>query len=165
MAKPVTYSIVIDNKAIDAKLKKARTVVKDFLGEFLIESGRFVVKNSPIDTGTYILNHQVGVNYQTNPLRITDKSSKGKVGYSDLEGPGYNRYAPRPERDMALQSIIAQVESLPDSGRDFWDRVTILNTSLHASKVEYDHGFAVYTRLRGAASQIAQIAAQRAKSK
>lgn len=165
MAGIVRYAVVIDNKAIDAKLSKARTVVKDFLEEFLWESGKFVVERSPIDTGTYILNHQIGVNYQTNPLGIRDRSSDGKLGYHDLEGDSYNPYAPRIERDVALQSIQAQIESLPEMGRDYWDRVTILNTAFHANKVEYDHGYAVYTQLRGAASSLAQIAAQRAKAK
>ena len=143
----VRYKVIANNSALDAKLKRLRTVVSDFRDEFLQESVQYVVLRSPVDTGTYMESHNIAIGRQ---------------------GGGYNSSArkPRkqpwqPEADAAVTRMFKQIEGLPKDASN----ISIYNNALHAPEVEYDHGYGVYTALRSAASTIAANAARRAKSK
>ena len=147
----VQYKLIKDNKAIDAKFEKLRTIVDDFKKEFLQESALFVVAYSPVDTGTYMDNHNI-------------VKGRGNVGRSFAETSSFNRPRGQPYQpwaDAAIARMFSQIEALPEDS----DNVTIVNNALHAPNVEYDHGHAVYTSLRNSASILAQKAALRAKAK
>ena len=131
---------------IAKKIEGAKQKVDDFKAQTLREAADFLAEVSPIDTGTYIDNHNIGVG---NSVPVTSQtSSDGRTGYYDIEGLAYNPLAERVERDEARSRLWAQIEALPEG----WKRASIGNTAMHFTNVEYGwptrEGYAVYTRLR-----------------
>ena len=79
-------------------------------------------------------------------------SSRGKP-----KGQPYGVYA-----QPTLNRLFAEVELLTDIEID---KVYIYNTSEHATSVEYEHGYEVYSRAKNRARQIAEEAAAKIKAR
>ena len=125
---------LIDNRT---KVSKQIAELKDKLEiipkEFLKETVTEIVLESPVDTGTYMDSHNVGVVGAMS-------SSKGK--------PRHQNY--QDHADKALERMFAQIDALPESTTKHF----IANNSEHAWKVEYEFGYAPYTTARAKAQQI-----------
>jgi hypothetical protein len=106
-----------------------------------------IVRQSPIDTGTYILAHRADV-VGGDPTEGGSRSSHGKRrGVPDAQF-----------RNLARGNLMRSVSSAAVSASE---QVFFRNVSEHAGIVEYVHGFAVYAQVRNAApAYIRQAAAE-----
>lgn len=117
------------SKRIDALKEQLEELPKEFMRRTVDE----IVAYSPVDTGTYMDAHNIGTTRGAS-------SSFGKPQNQD-----YQPYA-----DAATERLYAQIEALgPEVTRHY-----ISNNSLHAWKVEYEHGWAPYTSARSRAKVI-----------
>ena len=130
---------MIKFKLVDGRTKVAKQLkeLQDKLGiipkDFLKETVDEIVLNSPVDTGTYMDSHNVGVVGEP-------ATSRGKP-----RNQSYEDHANR-----ALERMYLQIDALPeDSTRHY-----ISNSADHAFFVEYEHGHAPYTVARAKAQQI-----------
>lgn len=152
------------------KLKAAEEFIDDAKEEVLRGAVDLLVNRSPVDTGTYIDNHNIGAGNDT-PV-TSNTSSEGRSGYFDIEGPAYEPLAPRPERDEARQRMYSQILALPDG----WKRASFSNSAMHFTDVEYggprwegkygpSNGYGVYAQLRSAWPVIKQDAVNEARAR
>lgn len=143
----VQFKVIDDRTSIANKLKKLEDLVEDFGEEYLRGMANSIVLDSPVDTGTYMESHRVG----TSPASgITSSKNKpknqpfGAVAQSEL-----NR-------------LYADIEALKDADLS---TVYFSNIAEHATEVEYQHGYEVYSRARSKSPQIAKEAAAKAKAR
>lgn len=116
-------------KRIDALKEQLEELPKEFMRMTATE----IVLNSPVDTGTYMDAHNIGV-------------TRGATSSFDKpKNQDYQTYA-----DSALERLYSQIEALgPEVTRHY-----ISNNSLHAWKVEYEHGWAPYSSTRDIAQSL-----------
>lgn len=107
--------------SLTTKLKKVSKDLEKIRTEFLFNLAEQIVDDSPVDTGTYIVSHNVG-----------EKSAAGKfTGPSKYIGPaGQDKIK---FKGIALEKLKAQIAALPKEQV----KVNISNNSGHASAVEY----------------------------
>lgn len=104
-----------------------------------------VIKNSPVDTGTYMDAHQIG----TKESIVTSRGKPRNQPYSNFA-------------DAARDRLYSQIEGLNVDGSNWF----ITNNSVHAVRVEYTGwnnvpAYSPYTIARG----YAPIALEEAKAK
>jgi uncharacterized protein YbdZ (MbtH family) len=154
------------------KFKLAEKLIDEAKSEAIKGAADHLVKVSPVDTGTYIDNHNIGVGNSTPVSSST--SSEGKTGYYAIEGLAYNPIAPRVEREEARQKLWSQIIALPEG----WKRASLSNSAVHFNEVEYGwtpspgsrvkepvSGYGVYASLRAAWPTIKADAVARAEAK
>ena len=139
------------NRGLDGKFRKLEKLVENFQEEYLMGFAEEIVFNSPVDTGAYILSHNIGDNFTTSEgvggRRPAGDSPFG-AKWSQLQQP-------------ALSKLEGQIRALPETQTI----VTIRNTSSHAAMVEYQHGYEVYSRARAKSGMIAREAEARARAR
>jgi len=128
----VRFKLVDNRTRISKKLKELEEKLEQLQPQFLKETVETIVAYSPVDTGTYMDAHNVGV--VGEPV-----SSKGK--------PRNQPYGPHAQ--AALVRTFAQIETLPDGTNAY-----ISNSALHAPLVEYERIWAPYTEARAQAPAI-----------
>ena len=139
------------NRGIDGKFRKLEKLVENFREEYLMGFAEEIVFNSPVDTGAYIMSHNIGDNFTT---------SEGVGGRRPAgDGPFGAKWSSLQE--PALSKLDNQIRTLPETQTI----VTIRNTSSHAAMVEYQHGYEVYSRARNKSGQIAREAEARARAR
>lgn len=139
---------VLDKRQVSAKaIEEMAKLVEGFKEEYLQGVASSVVLDSPVDTGTYMESHNIG----TTP-RGGSTSSRGKP-----KGQPYGVYA-----QPTLNRLFTEIELLADVDVD---KVYIYNTAEHATSVEYEHGYEVYSRAKNKAKQIAEEAAAKVKAR
>lgn len=128
-------------KGIERDLTAVRT-------EFLKNVAGEIVDESPVDTGTYVMGHNVST-----------KSAAGRfTGQSVYIGPrGADETA---MKNAARSKMFAEIDALPDSQT----AVNISNAVGHAQIVEYKHKH-VYSIARNNASQHLEKAIQTVKAR
>ena len=109
-------------------IRKIEQDLEDVRNEFLKGMAREVVLPSPVDTGTYVMSHNVGE-------RSAAGQFTGNIRY--IGPPGQNRGAMQQE---ALSKLYTQIDALPAEQT----RVSLSNNSAHANLVE--NGGANWTR-------------------
>lgn len=102
------------------KLRKVEQDLDLIRTEFLKDLATEIVENSPVDTGTYVMSHNVGE-------RSSAGQFTGNIRYIGL--PGQNQQA---MQEQALNKVIAQIAALPPNQTV----VSISNNSAHANIVE-----------------------------
>lgn len=102
-------------------LRKVEEDLNRVRNEFLKEMAQEVVTPSPVDTGTYVMSHNVGE-------RSARGQFTGNIRY--IGPPGQNKEA---MKAAALAKLYSQIESLPAEQT----RVSLSNNSAHANIVEY----------------------------
>lgn len=123
------------------KLRKVEQDLDLIRTEFLKELATEVIKSSPVDTGTYVMSHNVGE-------RSAAGQFTGSLRY--IGPPGQNEQA---MQNQALDKVIAQIVALPTRQTV----VSLSNSSAHANIVEYGgaswrrSGYAVYKTARSRA--------------
>lgn len=135
----VRFKLVDNRTRISKKLKELEEKLQEVQPEFLKKTIDHIVMYSPVDTGTYMDAHNVGV--VGHPV-----SSHGK--------PRNQPYGPHAE--AALTRTYAQIDALPDGTTAY-----ISNSALHAPLVEYENGDAPYTTARAQAPAILQEVKQK----
>jgi hypothetical protein len=139
------------NRGLDGKFRKLEQLVENFREEYLWGMAEEIVDNSPVDTGAYILSHNIGDNFERSEgVGGPRDQGDGPFGakWSSLRGPALNR-------------LEAQIQTIPETQTV----VTIRNTSPHASDVEYEHGYEVYSTTRRKSGLIAREAEARARAR
>ena len=129
----VRFKIVDNRLAVSKKIKELQERLGRLPKEYLKEFANEVVLNSPVDTGTYMDAHNVGVE---GPV----VSSHGKPRNQPYE----------PHANDALARLYAQIDALPDEQTKYY----ISNNSVHAFRVEYEYGYAPYTTARARAQEL-----------
>ena len=140
----------VNRAQIAKKFEAAKDLIDDAIKETAIGAVEWVVPLSPVDTGTYMLNHAVGENNNLEDNGY-DKSSEGKDRKQDWQ----------PVAEEITGKLSGQILDWPSGV----GRFSIGNLSFHADEVEYTHGYAVYTSLRSAWPSIKADAVARAEAK
>ena len=137
---------IIDNRTrVSKKIKELQEKLEEFPKEFMKITADVIIKNSPVDTGTYMDAHQIGTSES-----IT--TSHGKP-----HNQPYSNFA-----ETARDRLYSQINGLSVDGSDWF----ITNNSAHAIRVEYigwDNvpAYSPYTIARG----YAPIALEEAKAR
>ena len=137
---------IIDNRTkVSKRIKELEQKLEEFPKEFMKITADVIIKNSPVDTGTYMDAHQIG----------TIESITSSHGY--LFNQPYSSYA-----ETARDRLYSQINGLSVDGSDWF----ITNNSAHAIRVEYvgwDNvpAYSPYTIARG----YAPIALEEAKAR
>jgi len=139
----------INRGQIEKKLQAAKDEIRDIEDEALLQAAIWVATRSPVDTGTYVKNHTIGLGNSLPPAPVTNSTNQPK----SLD--------PNGDIQSAISDMYAQILSLPDERK----RVSIGNTSDHAEEVEYTHGYGVYASLRAAWVQLKEEAVNKVRSK
>ena len=141
---PVSFKVVDNRTNVSKKIEQLNNQLENYGKYFLEGMATEIVLNSPVDTGTYMEAHSLG----------TTTANGFSSSYGKPKNQDYNAFA-----QPALDRLLASISSLGEN----WTNARFSNNALHASDVEYEHGYAVYTIARNKAPIIAQEASQRAK--
>ena len=134
------------NRGLDGKFRKPIELLEGFRDLYLHEMAAQLVLYSPVDTGTYITGHHVGLD-AVEPSR----SSEGKERNQD-----HSRFA-----QEAINGLSAEIGQLPEEAI----RVVFSNDAYHWSEVEYEHGYAPYRKTANEHKRMAQKAEQTARAR
>lgn len=134
------------NRGLDGKFRKPQQLLDGFLELYLHEMASQLVLYSPVDTGTYITGHHVGLD-AVEPSR----SSEGKDRNQD-----HSRFA-----QEAMNSLSAEIKQIPENSL----RVVFSNDAYHWHKVEYEHAYAPYRKTANEHKRMAQKAEQTARAR
>lgn len=134
-------------------IRKIEQDLENVRNEFLKGMAREVVLPSPVDTGTYVMSHNVGE-------RSAAGQFTGNIRY--IGPPGQNAGAMQQE---ALAKLYSQIDALPAEQT----RVSLSNNSAHANIVE-DGGkdwkrgpYKIYETARNRAPSVLQDAINKVK--
>lgn len=141
----ISFRLLGNTGALADKIRKSERQIDTFKTEILEESAAFLRLESPVDTGTYMDSHHVGVSQSGPPT-----SSLGKPKAQPFET----------HSEEAEKRLSAEIAALPEDSK----RVVFYNNAEHADDVEYIHGHAPYTKMRSRLPEIVDRAAARAKS-
>ena len=141
----IRFKLVDNRTRVSKKIKELQEKLEEFPKEFMRITADVIIKNSPVDTGTYMDAHQIGTSES-----IT--TSHGKP-----HNQPYSNFA-----EAARDRLYSQINGLSVDGSDWF----ITNNSAHAVRVEYigwDNvpAYSPYTIARG----YAPIALEEAKAK
>lgn len=134
------------NRGLDGKFRKPIELLEGFRDLYLHEMAAQLVLYSPVDTGTYITGHHVGLD-AVEPSR----SSEGKERNQE-----HSRFA-----QEAMNGLSAEIGQLPEEAI----RVVFSNDAYHWSEVEYEHGYAPYRKTANEHKRMAQKAEQTARAR
>ena len=143
----VQFKVVDNRKVTAAAIKEMSRRLEGFQEEFLQGIASSIVLDSPVDTGTYMESHRIG----TAPASGVT-SSKGKPKNQPFGSIAQSE----------LNRLYADIEAIKDADLS---TVYFSNIAEHATEVEYQHGYEVYSRARSKSSVIAKEAAAKAKAR
>ena len=129
---------VVVNRALDGKFKKLEQMIEGYTEVYAQKMAEQIVLRSPVDTGTYMEGHNLGMS-AVGP----SQSSRNK--------PRQQPY--QPYADAALSQLYSQASALPHNAH----LIVFSNNAYHADVVEYELGYAPY---RSAAREHKRIAAE-----
>jgi hypothetical protein len=144
---------MVQMKALDkrrlasAAIEEMSRKIDGFQEEFLQGIASSIVLDSPVDTGTYMESHNIGISPEGG-----FNSSRGKP-----KGQPYGVYA-----QPTLNRLFSEIELFANTDID---KIYIYNTAEHAINVEYEHGYEVYSRAKNKAEQIAEEAAAKVRAR
>lgn len=141
----VSFKVVDNRSSISSKIKELSQSLDNYKEYFLQGMADEIILTSPVDTGTYITSHTL-----SNGTQGGFTSSFGKP-----KGRSFTEYAQK-----GLDALYGDISAIGDD----WTSARFSNIALHASDVEYEHGYAVYTTARNKANLISKQAAERARA-
>ena len=141
----IKFKLVDNRTRVSKRIKELEQKLEEFPKEFMKITADVIIKNSPVDTGTYMDAHQIGTSES-----IT--TSHGKP-----HNQPYSNFA-----EAARDRLYSQINGLDVDGSNWF----ITNNSAHAVRVEYvgwDNvpAYSPYTIARG----YAPIALEEAKAR
>lgn len=131
------------NRGLDGKFRRMEDAVKGYYEFYLQGMANQLILFSPVDTGTYITNHNLGVS-------DSSASSKGKP-----RNQPYANFA-----DQGLRRLSADIAAMASNPAN----VIFSNSAEHALEVEYDHGYAPYGKTAREHRNVAARAARQAEA-
>ena len=137
---------LIDNRTnVSKRIKELEQKLEEFPKEFMRITADVIIKNSPVDTGTYMDAHQIG----TSESITTSHGKPHNQSYGDFASEARDR-------------LYSQINGLSVDGSNWF----ITNNSVHNIRVEYTGwdnvpAYSPYTIARG----YAPIALEEAKAK
>lgn len=137
---------LIDNRTrVSKRIKELEQKLEEFPKEFMRITADVIIKNSPVDTGTYMDAHQIG----TSESITTSHGKPHNQSYGDFA-------------ESARDRLYSQISGLSVDGSNWF----ITNNSAHAIRVEYTGwdfvpAYSPYTIARG----YAPVALEEAKAK
>ena len=137
---------LIDNRTnVSKRIKELEQKLEEFPKEFMRITADVIIKNSPVDTGTYMDAHQIG----TSESITTSHGKPHNQSYGDFASEARDR-------------LYSQINGLSVDGSNWF----ITNNSAHAIRVEYTGwdsvpAYSPYTIARG----YAPVALEEAKAK
>jgi hypothetical protein len=138
------------------RLRKIENDLDDVRTLFLEKLATEVVTASPVDTGTYVMSHNVGEVSAAGQFT-------GNIKY--IGPPNQNKQA---MQQAALNKVLGQIASLPDNQT----RVSLSNNSAHANIVEFGgnmwktkNGYYIYDTARNRAPILLKDAIQEVKAR
>lgn len=134
------------NRSLDGKFQKLEDMLDGYRDLYLQGMAEQLVLYSPVDTGTYITGHHVGITAE-----VASRSSEGKARQQP-----YQPYA-----QEGLGQLFIDIGQLPDTAI----RVVFSNDAFHSDEVEYEHGYAPYRKTAREHSRVAAQAAAEAKAR
>lgn len=144
----MTQFKVVDNRAsIAAKLKKLEQTLDDFAQEYMQGMANSIVMDSPVDTGTYMEAHRIGTSPASGSMSSHGRPKNQPFG-TVAQGE--------------LNRLYADIDRL--EGAEL-STIYFSNIAEHATDVEYQHGYEIYSRARNKSPQIAAQAAAKAKAR
>ncbi len=120
-----------DRASIDRKFKASEQQIEEELKGLFTDIAEFAVMRSPVDTGAYVTSFSIKHGYSSGRGR----TSKNKP----------RQQSPQAKRQEGLSQLLADIETLKPLEND---RVVLSNGSPHADKVEYKHGYAVFSQVK-----------------
>ena len=141
----IKFKLIDNRTSVSKRIKELEQKLEEFPKEFMRITADVIIKNSPVDTGTYMDAHQIGTSES-----IT--TSHGKP-----HNQPYGNFA-----DAARDRLYSQINGLNVDGSDWF----ITNNSAHNMRVEYTGwnskpAYSPYTIARG----YAPIALEEAKAR
>ena len=137
---------LIDNRTrVSKRIKELEQKLEEFPKEFMRITADVIIKNSPVDTGTYMDAHQIG----TSESITTSHGKPHNQSYGDFASEARDR-------------LYSQINGLSVDGSNWF----ITNNSAHNVRVEYTGwdnvpAYSPYTIARG----YAPIALEEAKAR
>ena len=141
----IKFKLVDNRTRVSKRIKELEQKLEEFPKEFMKITADVIIKNSPVDTGTYMDAHQIGTSES-----IT--TSHGKP-----HNQPYSNFA-----EAARDRLYSQINGLSLDGSNWF----ITNNSAHNMRVEYTGwetvpAYSPYTIARG----YAPIALEEAKAR
>jgi hypothetical protein len=121
-------------------------MLEEYRDLYLHEMATQLVLFSPVDTGTYITGHHVGLTAVPE-----SRSSEGKERQQD-----HSRFA-----QEAMDSLSEEIRQLPEGA----NQVVFSNDAYHWFDVEYEYGYAPYNKTAREHKRLAAKAAAEAKAR
>ena len=112
----IKFKLIDNRTSVSKRIKELEQKLEEFPKEFMRITADVIIKNSPVDTGTYMDAHQIGTSES-----IT--TSHGKP-----HNQPYSNFA-----EAARDRLYSQINGLNVDGSDWF----ITNNSAHAVRVEY----------------------------
>ena len=137
------------------RLRKVESDLDEVRTLFLTKMATEVVESSPVDTGTYVMSHNVSETSAAGQFT-------GEIKY--IGPPNQNKEA---MQKAALNKVLGQIASLPKNQT----RVSLSNNSAHANIVEFGganwqrNGYFVYEAARNLAPRFLKDAIQEVKAR
>ena len=136
---------LIVNRSLDGKFAKLKLMAEGYRDEYLKLMAQNLILVSPVDTNTYITNHNIG----TIQVAAT-ASSDGKLTKQPYE----------PFAQEGFNNLLSDIASLPEGVNN----VVMSNASMHSDEVEYTHGYLPYAQTANEHGRIAAQAAANVKA-
>ena len=137
---------VIVNRSLDGKFKKLEQMLEGYTEIYAQKMAEQIVLRSPVDTGTYMEGHNLGVS---------------AVGASSSSSGKPRKQPYQPYAQAALNQLFMQASVLPHNTH----RIVFSNNAFHSDEVEYAHGYAPYRSAAREHGRIAKEAEAEAKAR
>lgn len=139
----ISMRLIGNTGVLANKIRELENQIEFFKHEIAYEAAAFLVLESPVDTASYMSSHHVGVSGGQPATVLTERNQPWE-----------------PFANLAIARLEAEIDALPDDSR----AVVFSNASGHANKVEYELGYAPFTKMRAKLPEIVDRAAARAKA-
>ena len=141
----IKFKLIDNRTSVSKRIKELEQKLEEFPKEFMRITADVIIKNSPVDTGTYMDAHQIG----TSESITTSHGKPHNQSYGDFASEARDR-------------LYSQIEGLSVDGSNWF----ITNNSAHAIRVEYTGwdfvpAYSPYTIARG----YAPVALEEAKAR
>ena len=141
----IKFKLIDNRTSVSRRIKELEQKLEEFPKEFMRITADVIIKNSPVDTGTYMDAHQIG----TSESITTSHGKPHNQSYGDFA-------------ESAKDRLYSQINGLSVDGSNWF----ITNNSAHNIRVEYTGwdnvpAYSPYTIARG----YAPIALEEAKAK
>lgn len=137
---------VATNRGLDGKFQKVKDMLEGYQEEYLRLMAGEITSNSPVDSATYVLNHHLDtMEVEQSVNSPSEKSARNQ---------------PRqPNIDRGFERLVEMIPKVKGESR-----VVFSNATVYEDKVEYEHGYFVYTQAAREHKRLARQAAENVRT-